>query len=623
MRLLAILLAIQLLLPAVLLFSIQLYVDQDRVSDQSQVEVSYETAVQCSAARTALVDYSYPTSSLYLRLQNVLQRANTRDTYENLVSLSIESINRWDLVVTLSGVYDLTTLRCDLSVQSILDQQTTSYNLLVSTYVTLYPSSLLTPPPLPLNTDAHLIFGPGTSPTTAPTPSFEFGSTYMVYVLVIIIFLATLITTGAISCWLSIRVRNNRTRLQRAQVARIRELQDAITSAQESVVLTRMQMARSDNAPPPYEGAPVSTTISMHIDSAPPCYQEALAQPPGDTTDTTATTDPPPTFESISRSTSLESSTDETSQLINTPTEMSDRVCIQPSRLLASRQRGQATLTGLQLKSGCRIPSRMRPDGRLTGHQGCVNTVSWSAQGDLLLSGSDDCQLNIYQWNRRILLQSIPSGHTSNIFSAHFLPRSADREIVSCAGNGTIHLTYADRPDLFGYHPFYCNKGTCYEVAVSPWIPQEFYSCGEDGCVRLYDLRRKRKCLCRHNDCNEDVLVSLPEAASSLSVHPLHSCHFVVACADGGVREFDRRKLTPDRDTYVAMYKPCHLEDTKRKITCVRYSPDGHQLLVSYSADYLYLYNREPSQVTKNRIIRAEGPGFFWLCPINPSPQLE
>ena len=73
---------------------------------------------------------------------------------------------------------------------------------------------------------------------------------------------------------------------------------------------------------------------------------------------------------------------------------------IQPTRFLASRQRGQAVSTGQNLKSGFCIPSRMKPDGRLTGHQGCVNTVSWSRGGDLLLSGSDDCQLNIYQWNR-------------------------------------------------------------------------------------------------------------------------------------------------------------------------------------------------------------------------------
>ena len=91
--------------------------------------------------------------------------------------------------------------------------------------------------------------------------------------------------------------------------------------------------------------------------------------------------------------------------------------------------------------------------------------------------------------------------------------------------------------------------------------------------------------------------VSLPDAASSLSVHPLQPCHFSVACADAGVREFDRRMLAPDRQAEVALYRPRHLEDTKRKITCVRYSPDGLQLLVSYSAEYLYLFNRDSSQV--------------------------
>ena len=91
--------------------------------------------------------------------------------------------------------------------------------------------------------------------------------------------------------------------------------------------------------------------------------------------------------------------------------------------------------------------------------------------------------------------------------------------------------------------------------------------------------------------------VSLPDAASSVSIHPLQPCHFSVACADAGVREFDRRMLSPDRQTEVALYRPRHLEDTKRKITCVRYSPDGHQLLVSYSAEYLYLFNRDTRQV--------------------------
>ena len=221
---------------------------------------------------------------------------------------------------------------------------------------------------------------------------------------------------------------------------------------------------------------------------------------------------------------------------------MSERVRVPPTSFLASRQRGLARATSHQLKSALCIPQRMRPEARLTGHQGCVNTVSWNREGTLLLSGSDDCQLNIYQRDRsvakqligrncvslcatfrRCLLQSIPSGHTANIFSAHFLPRSSDREIVSCSGNGTLHLTYADRPDLYGHNPFHCHQGATYEVAVSPYCPLEFFSCGEDGCVRLYDLRRKRKCLCRHNDCRKDVLVSAPPHTPYMVITKL--CH--------------------------------------------------------------------------------------------------
>ena len=316
---LAILLALQ-LLPAALLFKIQLYVDQRRVGDRTQVQVSHETSVQCSAHRTNLIDYSYTSSSLYLRIQHITQQADTRDTYDNLVSFPVSDIG-WDLVVTLTGLTDLTTLRCDLSVLSVSSPQATSYTRLVSTYITLSPSSLLTPPPLPSATNALIRLGGGVTSGPTPTDPLAFGSTYMVYTLVIIIFISTLATTGAVACWLSVRVRKNRTQLQRARIARLRELHEVISAAQgDTVVLTNMQMTRREDAPPPYEGAPVSTTISLHIDSAPPCYQEALSQTGDDTQ--ADTSDPPPSFETVSSTlSSLESSVDETEPLISAPPE--------------------------------------------------------------------------------------------------------------------------------------------------------------------------------------------------------------------------------------------------------------------------------------------------------------
>ena len=315
---LAFLLALQ-LLPAVLLFQIQLFVDQKRVYDRSQVDVSHETVLQCSARSTSLLDLRYDVSHLYLRLQHVTQRANARDTYANLVSFSVGEIG-WDLLVTLTGVTDLTTLRCDLSFLSTPSSQATSYTRLISAYITLSPSSLLTPPPLPPATAALIRLGYGATSAPAPTDTLAFGSTNMVYILVIIIFLSTIATTGAVACWLSVRVRGNRIRLQQSRIARLRELHEATSSAQgEPVVLTNMHFSRREGAPPPYEGAPVSTTMSLHIDSPPPCYQEALSQTGGDTQQDT--TDPPPSFETVSPSGTLshDSSAEETDQLIAEP----------------------------------------------------------------------------------------------------------------------------------------------------------------------------------------------------------------------------------------------------------------------------------------------------------------
>lgn len=41
---------------------------------------------------------------------------------------------------------------------------------------------------------------------------------------------------------------------------------------------------------------------------------------------------------------------------------------------------------------------------------------------------------------------------------------------------------------------FTCHSGTTYEIATIAGEPHNFLSCGEDGTVRLFDLRSKEKC---------------------------------------------------------------------------------------------------------------------------------
>jgi WD40 repeat protein len=48
--------------------------------------------------------------------------------------------------------------------------------------------------------------------------------------------------------------------------------------------------------------------------------------------------------------------------------------------------------------------------------QGCVNAVGFSSSGSILVSGSDDLQIALWDWNREKMLMAFPSGHRNNVF---------------------------------------------------------------------------------------------------------------------------------------------------------------------------------------------------------------
>ena len=79
---------------------------------------------------------------------------------------------------------------------------------------------------------------------------------------------------------------------------------------------------------------------------------------------------------------------------------------------------------------------------RLRKHRGCVNTISFSADGRLLLSGSDDRTLVLWDWQEAAPALSFHTGHSNNVYHALFMPVSGDRSIVSCAADGEVCICY-------------------------------------------------------------------------------------------------------------------------------------------------------------------------------------
>ncbi|MED6286111.1 DDB1- and CUL4-associated factor 6 [Characodon lateralis] len=247
---------------------------------------------------------------------------------------------------------------------------------------------------------------------------------------------------------------------------------------------------------------------------------------------------------------------------------------------------------------------RLKLEATLNVHDGCVNTISWNDTGEYILSGSDDTFLVITNPYNKKVKKSIRSGHRANIFSAKFMPHTNDQEIVSCSGDGIIFYTHTEKsPDYNRQCQFTCHYGTAYEIMTVPNDPYTFLSCGEDGTVRWFDLRTKTSCT--KEDCKDDILINCRRAATSISISPLVPYYLAVGCSDSSVRIYDRRMLgTRATGNYMGRgttgmcvrFVPSHLSNKSCRVTSLCYSEDGQEVLVSYSSDYIYLFDPKDDQ---------------------------
>lgn len=251
-------------------------------------------------------------------------------------------------------------------------------------------------------------------------------------------------------------------------------------------------------------------------------------------------------------------------------------------------------------------------------HKGCVNTISWNDKGQYLLSGSDDQTIVVTNpFNGQVLVQ-YNTAHRANIFSAKFLPHSGDHGIVSCSGDGIVlyselttaasvkyyeksagskspHRHGSDANDA-NLNYFNCHsRGTTYEVLTVPTEPRSFMSCGEDGTVRLFDLRQISSC--HKTCCKDNILILSPSAVTSMCLSPISQNYIAVGSSDSIVRIYDRRYLSlVDFTTPAAPYdrhtlpvKAFTIPSYEKRVTSVSFSEDESELLVSYSSEHLYL----------------------------------
>ncbi|GMJ12680.1 hypothetical protein like AT4G35140 [Hibiscus trionum] len=234
---------------------------------------------------------------------------------------------------------------------------------------------------------------------------------------------------------------------------------------------------------------------------------------------------------------------------------------------------------------------------KLEKHEGCVNTVSFNADGNILVSGSDDLQVIIWDWETGHAKLSFQSGHTDNVFQARFMPYTDDRSLVTCAADGEVrHAQILERgveTRLLAKH-----QGWAHKLAIEPGSPHIIYTCGEDGLVHHIDLRTGEATelfTCNPIDDSRSYVGVIN--LNAIAIDPRNPNFFAVAGSDEYTRLYDIRKYRWDGSTGFGQPTDCfcppHLiGDGLVRITGLAFS-DHSELLASYHNEFIYLFTRD------------------------------
>ncbi|KAG5018880.1 hypothetical protein JHK87_014735 [Glycine soja] len=260
---------------------------------------------------------------------------------------------------------------------------------------------------------------------------------------------------------------------------------------------------------------------------------------------------------------------------------------------------------------------RLSQERELEGHTGCVNAVAWNSKGSLLISGSDDQRINIWSYSGWKLLHSIDTGHTANIFCTKFIPETSDELVASGAGDAEVRLFNLSRLNGSGFSDnaiiapsayYQCHTRRVKKLAVENGNPNVVWSASEDGTLRQHDFREGTSCPpagSSHQECRNILLDLRSGSKRSLADPPkqvlaLKSCD--ISSTKPHLLLVGGRSL--EMVAIIAIVMSSERNDScgcgggsgflghpSLHLTHVTFSPDGHEVLLSYSGEHVYLMN--------------------------------
>lgn len=207
---------------------------------------------------------------------------------------------------------------------------------------------------------------------------------------------------------------------------------------------------------------------------------------------------------------------------------------------LRMRELGRRSASSLRRRamSSYELVRRLKKERNLEEHGGCVNTLHFSECGEVLASSGDDLQVALWDWRRGKTTLKFPTGHTSNVFQAKFMPSSRNMKMVSAARDGKIQRFLFSPGGLVSTDTLVEHHDAAHKIALEPCNPNTFLSCGEDGSVYDIDLRTpSHKKLLTCKDGNKTVRLY------SIHTNPVQPQYFATSGSSKTIQVFDRRNI--------------------------------------------------------------------------------